>query len=97
MTLAQGSTVHGAGDVSLYAGRDVSGSHGIFDFTGYTHAYAHALGGADSVLNTNFNVSDTLTIAGDVTAVRDINAVANIGDWSISETSRYWVANRQRK
>ncbi len=91
VTLAAGSSVSGAGDVLIGAGRDALGSHAEFDYTGYTHAYAHSLGGADSALHSSFDVTDSLTAAGSVTAVRNIEAAADVGDWSINETTRYWV------
>ncbi len=91
VTLAAGSSVSGAGDVLIGAGRDALGSHAEFDYTGYTHAYAHSLGGADSALHSSFDVTDRLTAAGSVTAVRNIEAAADVGDWSINETTRYWV------
>ena len=91
VTLAEGSSVSGAGDVLIGAGRDALGSHAEFDYTGYTHAYAHSLGGADSALHSSFDVTDRLTAAGSVTAVRNIEAAADVGDWSINETTRYWV------
>ena len=91
VTLAAGSSVSGAGDVLIGAGRDALGSHAEFDYTGYTHAYAHSIGGADSALHSSFDVTDSLTAAGSVTAVRNIEAAADVGDWSINETTRYWV------
>ena len=91
VTLAAGSSVSGAGDVLIGAGRDALGSHAEFDYTGYTHAYAHSIGGADSALKSSFDITDSLTVAGSVTAVRNIEAVADVGDWSINETTRYWV------
>ena len=91
VTLAEGSSVSGAGDVLIGAGRDALGSHAEFDYTGYTHAYAHSIGGADSALHSSFDVTDSLTAAGSVTAVRNIEAAADVGDWSIKETTRYWV------
>ena len=91
VTLAEGSSVSGAGDVLIGAGRDALGSHAEFDYTGYTHAYAHSFGGADSALHSSFDITDSLTAAGSVTAVRNIEAAADVGDWSINETTRYWV------
>lgn len=91
VTLAAGSSVSGAGDVLIGAGRDALGSHAEFDYNGYTHAYAHSIGGADSALKSSFDITDSLTAAGSVTAVRNIEAAADVGDWSINETTRYWV------
>lgn len=91
VTLAEGSSVSGAGDVLIGAGRDALGSHAEFDYNGYTHAYAHSIGGADSALKSSFDITDSLTAAGSVTAVRNIEAAADVGDWSINETTRYWV------
>lgn len=91
VSIAAASSVSGAGDVLVGAGRDAMGAHAKFDYTGYTHAYAHALGGADSALQSTFDVSDSLTVAGSVTAVRDLDAAADVGDWSVKETTRYWV------
>ena len=87
---AKGSTIEGAGNVNLYAGRDISGDEEDFDFTVYTHAYAKAIGGTSSKLEDTFDLTNRLTLSGDVNAVRSIEAVADIGTWSLNETSRYW-------
>lgn len=67
------------------------GGAGAKSTNSITHAYAHSLGGADSALHSSFDVTDSLTAAGSVTAVRNIEAAADVGDWSINETTRYWV------
>ena len=91
VTMSGGSLLNAAGDAKLYAGRDTSGANAKFDFKGYTHAYAHSLGGADSVLKDTFGLGNALTLNGDVTAVRHIDGAATVGDWTLNETSRYWV------
>ena len=88
---AQKSKITGAGKVNLYAGRDISGEEEDFNFTVYTHAYAKSLiGGTNSKLEDTFALTNRLTLNGDVLAVRSIDAVADIGSWDLSETSRYW-------
>ncbi len=87
---AKGSKIEAAGKVNLYAGRDISGDEEDFDFKVYTHAYARAIGDATSELEDTFDLTNRLTLSGDVLAVRSIDATADIGTWSLNETSRYW-------
>ena len=87
---ASSSVIDGAGNVNLYAGRDALGEECGFDFTGYTHAYAHSIGGTTSGLTDTFAITNRLVLNGNVAAARTINATANLGKWSLSETARYW-------
>ncbi len=90
VTTEANSKITGAGKVNLYAGRDILGEEEDFDFSVYTHAYAHSIGGTDNELNDSFAVTNRLTLSGDVLAVRSIDATADIGTWNLSEISRYW-------
>jgi hypothetical protein len=93
VTVASGANLYGAGDVMLYAGKDVNKKESSFDYTTVNTALAHALFGAPNrSTKNNISVNDSVAVSGSVSAVRNIEGYAQLGSWSQKQSNRFWTA-----